>query len=145
MYRKGYDFKQLFTISEYYDRNRPDYYKAIQSVRENNMDMTGWLEYFTYALSSQMKEIKAKGEAVIWVDALAERHKLSNRQVKALHYILRYGELTIKDFEQLYLNIPRRSLQRDLKGLVDKQLVITEGSTNRLVYKLAPQRDVDLA
>src|SRR5262249_23118922 len=26
LYRSGYDFKKLFTISEYYDRNRQDYY-----------------------------------------------------------------------------------------------------------------------
>ncbi len=34
LYQRGYDFKKLFTISEYYDRNRTDYYEAIQSVRE---------------------------------------------------------------------------------------------------------------
>jgi hypothetical protein len=33
------------TISEYYDRDRPAYYKALQSVRERGMNMTGWLEY----------------------------------------------------------------------------------------------------
>lgn len=41
LYKAGYDFKRLFTISEYYDRDRPTFYKSIQSVRENNMDMTG--------------------------------------------------------------------------------------------------------
>jgi Fic family protein len=29
LYQRGYDFKKLFTISEYYDRNRTDYYQAI--------------------------------------------------------------------------------------------------------------------
>jgi Fic family protein len=38
LYRTGYDFKRLFTISEYYDRDRPAYYKALQSVRESGMD-----------------------------------------------------------------------------------------------------------
>jgi Fic family protein len=138
LYRKGYDFKQLFTISEYYDRNRTDYYKAIQSVRENNMDMTGWLEYFTHALAEQMQEIKAKGEVVIRSDVLQKRYDLSERQTKAIRYILHYGELTLKDFAQTCADTPRRSLQRDLKTLVDKGLVITKGSTNQLVYKLAP-------
>src|SRR4030043_575461 len=40
LYKTGYDFKRLFTISEYYDKDRPAYYQAIQSVRQNNMDMT---------------------------------------------------------------------------------------------------------
>jgi len=136
LYRKGYDFKRLFTISEYYDRNRSDYYKAIQSVRENDMDMTGWLEYFTHALSEQMQEIKTKGEVVIRADVLGKRHNLSERQTKAVQHILQYGELTIKEFEKLCADIPRRSLQRDLKRLVDKGVVSTEGATNQLIYKL---------
>lgn len=138
LYRKGYDFKRLFTISEYYDRNRTDYYKAIQSVRENNMDMTGWLEYFTHALAEQMQEIKIKGEAVIRADTLAKRHKLTDRQAKAVQYILQYGELTIKDFAQICADTPRRTLQRDLKTLTDKGLITAEGATNQLTYKLAP-------
>ncbi len=138
MYRKGYDFKQLFTISEYYDRNRADYYKAIQSVRENNLDMTGWLEYFTHALAEQMQEIKIKGEAVMLADILAKRHNLSDRQTKAVQHILQYGELTIKDFSKICADVPRRTLQRDLKGLTVHGLVITEGATNQLIYKLAP-------
>src|SRR5205807_3320038 len=51
LYRSGYDFKRLFSISEYYDRDRPAYYRAIQIVREQRMDLTGWLEYFTDGLS----------------------------------------------------------------------------------------------
>jgi Fic family protein len=138
LYRKGYDFKRLFTMSEYYDRNRSDYYKAIQSVRENDMDMTGWLEYFTHALSEQMQEIKAKGEVVIRADVLGKRHILSERQTKAMQHILQYGELTIKEFAELCVDTPRRSLQRDLKNLVDKGLVRAEGATNQLIYKLTP-------
>lgn len=119
LYRKGYDFKRLFTISEYYDRNRTNYYQAIQSVRENNMDMTGWLEYFTHALAEQMQEIKLKGEVVIRADVLGKRHHLSGRQQKAIEYLLKYEKLTIKDFSQLCADTPKRSLQRDMKSLVD--------------------------
>jgi Fic family protein len=138
LYRQGYDFKRLFTISEYYDRNRIDYYQAIQQVRENNMDMTCWLEYFTRALSEQMQAIQVKGKAVIRADILAKQHSLSIRQTKAIQYILQHGELTIKDFVQVCAGIPRRSLQRDLKRLADKGIVRMEGATNQLIYKLAP-------
>lgn len=59
-----YDFKRLFTISEYYDRDRPTFYKKIQSVRENGMDMTGWLDYFITGLETRMIEVKERGEQV---------------------------------------------------------------------------------
>ncbi len=136
LYRKGYDFKRLFTISEYYDRNRTDYYKAIQSVRENNMDLTIWLEYFTHALASQMQEIKLRGESIIRADVLAKRHRLSERQTKVLQYIIEHGQLTIKDFEGLYPNVTRRTLQRELKDLIDLKLIEANGATNLLTYKL---------
>ena len=136
LYRKGYDFKRLFTISEYYDRNRLDYYRAIQSVRENNMNMTGWLEYFIHSLAIQMNEIKLKGESVIRSDVLSKRHSLSARQAKALQYTMEHGELAIQTFEKLYPDVTRRTLQRDLKGLVDLNLIETAGATNFLTYVL---------
>ena len=72
LYKKGYDFKKLFTLSEYYDRNRLKYYEAIQSVRKNNMDMTQWLEYFTNALSSQITEIQQKSATFTKYEHLKE-------------------------------------------------------------------------
>ena len=42
LYRAGYDFKRLFSISEYYDRDRASFYAAIQGVRDQGMDLTGW-------------------------------------------------------------------------------------------------------
>jgi len=70
IYKAGYDFKRLFTISEYYDRDRPTFYRKIQSVRENDMDMTGWLYYFITGLETQMIEVKECGEQVIRRDVL---------------------------------------------------------------------------
>ena len=136
LYRKGYDFKRLFTISEYYDRNRTDYYTAIQSVRENNMDLTGWLEYFTHALASQMQEIRAKGESIIRSDVLSKRHRLSGRQTKALQYIIEHGQLTIKEFERVYPEVTRRTLQRELKELINLKIIEQSGATNLIVYTL---------
>ncbi len=136
LYKAGYDFKRLFTISEYYDRDRSDFYKSIQSVRENGMDMTGWLDYFVTGLETQMVEVKKRGEQVIRRDVLVQKHGLNERQGKALEYLMQNGRLTIQDFERLCPEVNRRSLQRDLKGLLEKELVVSEGATNQLVYFL---------
>ena len=136
LYRAGYDFKRLFTISEYYDRNRPAFYRAIQSVRERGMDMTDWLEYFVEGLTTQLAEVRERGEQAIRRDVLIKEHRLSDRQAKALGHILEHGSLTIQDFEHLYPEVNRRSLQRDLKAMVDMGLLVSEGSTNKLVYRM---------
>jgi Fic family protein len=136
LYRSGYDFKRLFTISEYYDRDRPAFYRAIQSVRENGMDMTGWLEYFVEGLTAQLAEVRERGELAIRRDLLIKEHGLSDRQANALGHILEHVSLTIQEFEHLFPEVNRRSLQRDLKAMVDMGLLVSDGSTNKLVYRM---------
>lgn len=136
LYRKGYDFKKLFTISEYYDRNRTDYYKAIQSVRENDMDMTGWLEYFSEGLAVQLREIKSLGKQAITQSLLAKEYHLSERQRLAIEYMATEGSLSIQQFERMCPDVTRRTLQRELKDLIDKGLVESSGATSNLIYQL---------
>ena len=54
-------FDPRFAISEYYDRNRLTFYGALQNVRRSNMDMTGWIEYFTRGLAAQLAEVRQWG------------------------------------------------------------------------------------
>ena len=128
LYRAGHDFKRLFTISEYYDRNRSAFYRAIQSVRENNMDMTGWLEYFTDGLATQLSEVRQRGEQTIRRDILVKKFGLSERQSLALRHVLEHGDLAIQDYEELCSDVNRRTLQRDLKGMIDKGLLAERGT-----------------
>lgn len=136
LYRAGYDFKRLFTISEYYDRDRQSFYRAIQSVRESDMDMTGWLEYYVEGLTTQLAEVRQRGEQVIRRDVLVKQHGLSDRQTKAVQHILEHGSLTIQEFERLCPQVNRRTLQRDLKVMLNKGLLVSEGATNQLIYRL---------
>ena len=119
-YRAGYNFKRLFTISEFYDRDRAAFYQAIQSVRQQDMDMTGWLEYFLDGLVTQLQEVTERGERVIRRDVLARQHNLNDRQAQALGYVLEHGELSAKEYEKLCPDANRRTLQRDLKSLTNK-------------------------
>jgi Fic family protein len=138
LYRTGYDFKRLFTISEYYDRDRPAYYKALQSVRERGMHMTGWLEYFTEGLGAQMRDVQMTAEHVMRKDvvlARARKNGLKERPVTILGYLLTAGKATVAECEE-ELKTNRRTLQRDLKLLVEKGLVreIGTGPTDPTKY-----------
>jgi Fic family protein len=128
LYRAGYDFKRLFTISEFYDRDRPAFYRAIQGVRQQDMDLTGWLEYFTRGLATQLDEVKARGERVIRRDLLARQLGLSEREALAVDLGIEHGRLTIQDFEALCPGVKRRTLQRDLKALVERDLLTEHGT-----------------
>jgi len=131
LYKTGYDFKKLFSISEFYDKDRPAYYGAIQSVRENNMDMTGWLEYFTGGLETQMKEIQEKGSQIIKQDATLQKLKktgLNSRQEKAVKYLLLNGKITVVEYQKAASCI-RRTAQRDLEELAKKNVIKAVGKS----------------
>lgn len=78
------------------------------------MDLTGWREQ---AISQ---------------DVLARRHGLTERQNLALGHVLEHGWLVIWDFERLCPGVHRRSLQRDLKVLQNRNLLVARGDMNRL-------------
>lgn len=128
-YRAGFDFKRLFSISEFYDRDRPAFYRAIQGVRAAGMDMTSWLDFFVEGLATQMDEVKERGIRAIRVDLLGRQHRLNSRQCAALRFVLEHGELTIQDFEGLCPKANRRSLQRDLRALLAKDFLKESGSS----------------
>ena len=134
LYRSGYDFKRLFTISEYYDRKRIDFYNALQQVRKDKMDLTVWLEYFLTGLATQLDEIKTHGTQAIQTDVLIQKHNLNDRQAAALAHLMVHRSIDIQTFERLCPDISRRSLQRDLASLEDEKLVYRTGETNNLLY-----------
>ena len=139
LYKAGYDFKRLFSISEYYDRDRLSFYGALQGVRRSNMDMTGWIEYFALGLATQLNEVKQRGESAIRQDVFSQLHALTDRQTQALGYILENGRMTISDFQSLFPRVSRRTLQRDIRTLMEKGLIRRQGRTTGAAYILADE------
>jgi cell filamentation protein, protein adenylyltransferase len=139
LYQSGYDFKKLFSISEYYDRDRESYYRAIQSARNNDRDLTQWVEYFVVGLATQLQEIKVNGEAVVKRGAilanLTKEHKLNDRQLSLLEAIYDSERMTLSELENV-LKINRRTLQRDLKKFLEVGVIkeISSSPTDPLKY-----------
>lgn len=136
LYRAGYDFKRLFTISEFYDRNRSAFYAAIQGVREHGMDMTGWLEYFANGLATQLQEVSERGKKAMKANLIARQHELNERQTKALRFLLDHAEMHIRDMEGMCPGVNRRSLQRDLQRMEDLGLIGRKGAARQSLYML---------
>ncbi len=134
LYKSGYDFKRLFIISEYYDRDRAAFYNAIQSVRKNNMDITCWLEFFVTGLATQLEEVKISGSQAIKADVITKEHKLNQRQVLALNHLMVHRSIDIQTFVRLCSKANRRTLQRDLADLEKKELIYRTGETNSILY-----------
>ncbi len=95
-----------------------------------------WLDYFITGLETQMIEVKERGEQVIRRDVLTQKHLLNERQAKAIEYLLQHERLTIQNYEALCPKVNRRTLQRDLKTMIEKELIASESATNQPVYRL---------
>jgi len=96
---------------------------ALQNVRENDLELTGWLEYFVAGLATQLNEVEIRGKSALQIDILAKKHHLNERQNKALRYLLQHESLNIQDYEELCPNVSRRTLQRDLQDLREQALI----------------------
>jgi len=59
LYQRGYNFKYLFDLASYYNRNRDAYYGALRSA-DRTGDYTAWLEYFAGGLALQMVQVENK-------------------------------------------------------------------------------------
>ena len=57
LFQRGYDFKYLFNLSEYYNADRTKYYRALRTADETG-DYTDWLEYFLGGFARQMYRIE---------------------------------------------------------------------------------------
>ncbi len=125
LYEKGYDFKKLFSISEYYDKNRPAYYEAIRSVSQRNMDLTLWLEYFVKGLQFQISQIREKAEDIIQLELLIGQLKpckLNDCQEKIIGYIFFKGNIDNEKCQQV-CRLTKKSSGNNLASLVKKNLI----------------------
>lgn len=59
---------------------------------------------------------------------------MNDRQSRAVDCLMQNDRLTIHDYEAFYPDLNRRTLQRDLKAMIDMELLVSEGSTNQLTY-----------
>ncbi len=57
LYRRGYDSHHIFSVDEYYWEDRPAYYRALEAVRLQGEDLTGWLEYCAEGLRQTLERV----------------------------------------------------------------------------------------
>jgi Fic family protein len=57
LYRRGFDTHHIFSVDEFYWENRPRYYAALDAVRQQSGDLTGWLEYAAEGLRVTLERV----------------------------------------------------------------------------------------
>lgn len=142
MYAEDYDVKRFFSLEQYFDNDIENYYLAIRSVQESpNNDMTYWLEYFAYGLAIELDRIK---QQVLKLSRDFQQQKklghqvaLSERQLIIMEYLQDQGKVTSNDLNRILPMISTDTILRDLKDLIDKNLVEKHGVTKGVHYTLS--------
>ena len=147
LYVEGYDIRRLFSLEEYFDRNAEDYYNTIQSTHMLSTDifhrdMTNWIAFFTQALSIELTRVKEKVQSlsrdIKFKQKLGGKQvHLSERQIKLVEYMQKFGGLRMPDAKSLLPMISDDTIWRDLKKLIDDKVCEKRGSTKGAYYCLA--------
>ena len=122
LYERGYDFRRLFALEDYYNTDRESYYKAInlgKTYAERRNDMTSWLEYFVKGFKKEIEEVKIKvlflANRVASGDTKLQIY-LTPEQLKIIDFLDQVGRITAKDIEKV-LSCPKRTAQLQVQKL----------------------------
>ena len=140
LFLEGYQVKKFFALEEYYDLHPEEYYTALQSVA-NSGELTSWLEYFTLGIAIEFNRVKTLVQKLSLDLHLkstigGRQITLSERQIKLVEYIERYGEISMGSVRELLSDVSEDTILRDLRDLVGKNLLVKKGSTKGTKYYL---------
>ena len=67
-------------------------------------------------------------------EKLTKLYQLNHRQSLILNYAIAHSKIAIDNCEAMFPDVSRRTLQRDLKSLTEKKLLLSTGNTNQHYY-----------
>lgn len=139
LYKRGYDFRRLFALEDYYNTDRPAYYKAInlgKTYEERRTDITSWLEYFVKGFKQEIDSVKEK-ILRLSVRAISGKIKsqiyLTPEQLKIIDFIDQVGRISAKDAENI-LSCPKRTAQLHLQKLKKIKIIKAVGKGKSTAY-----------
>lgn len=141
LYQRGYDFRRLFALEDYYNANRPAYYAAInigKDYESRRRDFTPWLEYFVTGFKQEISEVKHQ---VMSLSAKKIDPKIDSQvfldkeQVIILDFLESMSRTTVNDVVDV-LHCPKRTAQLHLQKLKKLKMISTFGRGRATYYKL---------
>jgi len=135
-----YEFKRVLVPDIYYWQNRMAYYDALNRAKtydgRERVDVTPWLEFFTKGFLVVAKDLEKEITSVSLSGEDREIVRLSNDDLMMVDFVKQMGRADLQDILSL-LNGSERTVQRRLKGLVDKKIFKKCGKGRGVFYKLA--------
>ncbi len=135
--RRGFDTHHLFAVDQYFKEDHEGYYQALQRVRNEDEDLTSWLEYVALAVLDTLGRTYQRIEQLA-LPASAEGLSLTRQQERLLLELRGKRGMTVQELQRL-LGVERVQVYRVLRPLVSKRIV-DKSATRPVVYRLASKR-----
>lgn len=141
LYQRGYDFRQLFALEDYYNTDRPAYYAAINTgatYEKRRVDLTPWLEYFVKGFATEIKNVQQQvaSLSILKVGAKARAQVfLDPDQLTILGFLDANLRITVQDVVEI-LRCPRRTAQLHLQRLKHLGTIKQVGKGPASAYQL---------
>lgn len=133
LYRRGFDTHHIFSVDEFYWEDRPRYYAALDAVRRDGDDLTGWLEYSAEGLRETLERVW------VWVQAFepatGKKLVLRPKQEHLLRLLADHGSLSPAEIWSL-VPISRQGAMDLLRPLIDAGVVEKVGGKKTGRYSL---------
>ncbi|PIQ75463.1 MAG: hypothetical protein COV84_01055 [Candidatus Portnoybacteria bacterium CG11_big_fil_rev_8_21_14_0_20_40_15] len=142
LYDRGYDFRKLFALEDYYNKDRAKYYEAInigKTYEERKTDFTPWLQYFVEGFKQEIDSVKEKilSLSLKKIDAkIQSRIYLDKDQMQILEFLDQVGKITVQDVVDI-LHCPKRTAQFHLQKLKKLGTIKLIGKGPSSAYVLA--------
>lgn len=132
----------LLSLSKTIEKNRKLYYEQLKYA-QRNLDITGWVEYFSEIILEAQKDSKGLVEFTLKKAKFFDEHKsqLNERQLKVINRMLEEGTVGFSGgmTAKKYMSIAKTSkatATRDLQQLNEIGVFVLEGAGRSVRYQL---------
>lgn len=122
LYKRGYDFRRIFALEDYYNRDRQSYYEAInigENYEKRRTDFTPWLKYFVRGFKEEIDNVRSIVLALSGRKVnknIKSQIFLAKEQMEILDFLGQTRRITVKDVIDI-LKCPKRTAQFHLQKL----------------------------
>jgi Fic family protein len=136
LYRRGFDTHHIFSVDEFYWEDRPRYYAALDAVRREGDDLTGWLEYSAEGLRETLERVWTRIQA--FQPAHGKKLALRPKQEQLLRLLRDHASMSPAEIWAA-MEVSRQGAMDLLNPLIEAGIVEKIGGKKTGRYSLRKQ------
>ncbi|MFA6430870.1 MAG: Fic family protein [Candidatus Margulisiibacteriota bacterium] len=133
LYQRGFDNNHIFSLDDFFAKDRKRYYDKIEQARELDDNLTYWIEYVAEGIVKTLKDVKSRIESL----QVSTKSKilLSPRQEELIRILRDFPVINVAIIQQ-ELKVTRARVNQIISPLIASGLVAKEGNAKATRYRL---------